>query len=408
MIHDRKKVICQDPRDPHFVADPYFLYEQLHALTTPVFWQNYGFWCVCKYETVNSVLRDGRFARLPPAGFENQPSPQYMQDFARAEKHSLLALEPPQHTRLRKAVNHAFVSRQIKRMSSSIQTIAHRCIDQFEAQGSAELLSRYATPIPVEVITRLLGVPVSYGQQLLEWSHAMVRVYTLLQSEAEEHAANEAAANFMGFVQQLIEQKRCDPDDALISHLLANSGGGQALNDDEIISITILLLNAGHEATVHQLGNAIKTLLTAYPSQTRDELIALLNNDETADAVVAECMRFDAPLHLFTRYAQTDIELSAGVRLAKGEEVGLLLAAANRCPLKFHEPNRYDPRRTDAAHLSLGAGIHFCVGAQLAKLELRIALQTLFERLPTLQLMDIPRYQDTYHFHGLQSLQVSW
>jgi unspecific monooxygenase len=172
--------------------------------------------------------------------------------------------------------------------------------------------------------------------------------------------------------------------------------------------VSILLLNAGHEATVHQLGNAIYTLLKQYAGDKREQLCSLLADDDTADSVVAECLRYAAPLHLFTRFAQQHITLADEVTLEPGEKIGLLLAAANRCPLKFNQANRFIPERSDAAHLSLGAGIHYCVGAQLAKVELRTALQVLFKRLPQLELVSEPDYQDTYHFHGLQQLLVRW
>ncbi|MBX2879833.1 MAG: cytochrome P450, partial [Granulosicoccus sp.] len=197
-------------------------------------------------------------------------------------------------------------------------------------------------------------------------------------------------------------------DDGLIAQLLHDDSHATALSDDELISNTILLLNAGHEATVHQLGNAVYTLLLTYPLSRRNELISLLANDRTANAVVTECLRFCAPLHLFTRFAQSDITLEANVKVHRGEQIGLLLAAANRCPAKFRNPNTFDPMREDTAHLSLGAGLHFCLGAQLARLELLVALQVLFDRLPGLELASKPQYQDAWHFHGLVELPLRW
>ena len=396
--------IYQDPKQSTFVQNPYSLYRELHISGHPVFWENYGFWCLPDFESVNRALRDKRFARLPPVGFENPPMPDHLNDFAAAEKYSLLALEPPEHSHIRKAVNHAFISRNVGKMSESIEALANSLIDRIEQKKTAELLSSYARPIPVAIITRLLGVPESDGEQLVAWSHAMVRVYTLLQSTADEHAANLAARDFQRYLQTIMNSKRQSPGDDLISILLAD----QTLNEAQIISIAILLLNAGHEATVHQLGNAIKTLLKQYPLNNRDALLSLLRDDRSADALVGECMRFDAPLHLFTRFAQTPVTLDNGITLKAGEQVGLLLASANRCPHKFQQANTFLPLRNDAAHLSLGAGIHYCVGAHLARLELRIGLQVLFDRLPKLSLAAEPQYQDTYHFHGLEELQVNW
>lgn len=403
-----KKKLHQNPRDADFVQNPYSLYRQLHNTGEPVFWEDYGFWCLSSFDHVNGVLRDKRFARLPPAGHDRPAMAPHLTDFAAAEKHSLLCLEPPDHTRLRKAVNRAFVGRQVNRMAPAIRALANQHIDAMETHGSCDLLARYATAIPVTVITQLLGVPDNAGQQLIDWSHAMVRVYTLTQSREEEVAANEAARDFQQFLQTIITEKRKNPGDDLISHLLQTHESEVTLSDEEIISVSILLLNAGHEATVHQLGNAVHTLLTLYSTAERDTLLEMLTDEANSDALVTECLRFAAPLHMFTRFAQEDVSLSDGTTISAGEEVGLLLAAANRCPRRFSDADNFNPLREDAGHVSLGAGIHFCVGAHLAKLELKVALQTLFERLPTLRLDGVARYQDAYHFHGLTNLPVRW
>ena len=403
-----QNTIEQDPKALNFRSDPYTCYAQWHARESALYWTDYKLWCVLSYESVNRCLRDKRLARLPPADMPQPQMPDHLGDFARAEEYSLLAMEPPHHTRLRKLVNRAFMSRQVGRMSPLVHARAHACIDTFAEESTAELLRAYATPIAVNVITRLLGVPASMGEQLVSWSHDMVKVYTLTQSFDEEVRANRAAAEFQQYLATLIAEKRKRPADDLLSHLLALRHADQPIRDEEIISVTILLLNAGHEATVHQLGNAVLTLLQQYPQSDRQTLLTALGNDVTADAIVAECLRYAAPLHLFTRYAQQPITLDGGVHIERGEKIALLLAAANRCPRQFSEPERFNPQRSDAAHLSLGAGIHYCVGAQLAKLELRIALQVLFERLPALALSSQPQYQDTYHFHGLEALHVQW
>jgi len=211
-----------------------------------------------------------------------------------------------------------------------------------------------------------------------------------------------------GLLRNCLAQKRRKPGSDLLTHLLQQQQDGKIPSDEEIICVAILLLNAGHEATVHQLGNAVLTLLNHYPLARREELMALLDDNTSADALVTECLRYAAPLHLFMRYAQTDIELEKDIRLKPGDQVGLLLAAANHCPRRFKNPEQFNPLRDDAGHLSLGAGIHFCVGAHLAKLELRIALQVLFKRFPTLRLNGNAAFQNSYHFHGLENLPVTW
>jgi unspecific monooxygenase len=368
----------------------------------PVYWEQYSMWCLLNFDDVNACLRDKRFARLPP-GTTHNSYPSHLDAFAATEQFSLLALEPPRHTRLRRLVNRAFVSRQVETMAGDIAALSHACIDRFEADGEAELLSQFATPIPVTVIARLLGVPESSTDNLLEWSHAMVRVYTLIQSHEDELAANSASEAFIEFLHQQIGECRKHPRADLLSHLIRLQSDPDGPTDDEITSIAILLLNAGHEATVHQMGNSIRSILLNPPDDKH-----WYKDAAVAEKIVDECLRYDAPLHLFTRYAQQDVELADGVVVKKGEQVALLLGAANRCPHRFENANNFDTARQSNQNVTLGAGVHFCVGAPLARLELRIALSTLFERLPDLRLRNQPEYRNSYHFHGLESLQVTW
>jgi len=396
----------QDPRERVFFDDPWRLYRELHRIGGPLRWEDYDLWCLAGFDAVNGALRDRRFRRLPPIGHESAPWPPHLADFALAERHSLLALEPPDHTRLRKLVNRAFVSRQVRRMAPGIRALADHFIERIEADGAAELIEAWATPIPVTVIARLIGVPDEERDDLLAWSHAMVKVYTLTQTREEELAANAAAKAFRERLLALIAEKRRRPADDLISHLLALRNLETPLEDDAIVSVAILLLNAGHEATVHQLGNAVRTLLSRAPGA--EPASALFATAARTEATVAELLRHDAPLHLFIRHAQEDVPLGDGVTLARGERVALLLGAANRDPARFADPDAFDPARTDGAHVTLGGGIHYCVGAQLAKLELGIALGALFERLPAIRLDGEPRCRDSYHFHGLEALRVRW
>jgi unspecific monooxygenase len=394
--------ISLDPKDPAFYSDPYRFYDEMRQRGGPVYWEQYSMWCLLNFDDVNACLRDKRFARLPP-GTTHNSYPSHLDAFAATEQFSLLALEPPRHTRLRRLVNRAFVSRQVETMAGDIAALSHACIDRFEADGEAELLSQFATPIPVTVIARLLGVPESSTDNLLEWSHAMVRVYTLIQSHEDELAANRASEAFIEFLHQQISECRKQPRADLLSHLIRLQSDPDGPTDDEITSIAILLLNAGHEATVHQMGNSIRSILLNPPDDKH-----WYKDAAAAEKIVDECLRYDAPLHLFTRYAQQDVELADGVVVKKGEQVALLLGAANRCPHRFENANNFDTARQSNQNVTLGAGVHFCVGAPLARLELRIALSTLFERLPDLRLRNQPEYRNSYHFHGLESLQVTW
>jgi unspecific monooxygenase len=396
--HTNDRTFQQNPKDPSFYNQPYSFYEQLHALDGPIYWREYELWCLKDFDSVNSALRDPRFARLPPPDLPQTSYGEHLAAFAQVEQFSLLALENPAHTRIRKSVNRAFANRRVQEMRSDIESIAHNLIDQFEAKSSVELLTVYAEPLPVAVIANLLGVPNEYCPQLLSWSHAMVRVYTMTQTTEEELLANNAAIEFQSLLRDLIKFKRRNPGSDLLSHLVSSQP--DPLSDDEIVSTAVLLLNAGHEATVHQIGYAVNLILTNQIDT------AWINDDTLADKVVDEAVRVDAPLHLFTRYAQESIQLHSKVSIDKGQQIALLLGAANRDPKRFEQPHLFNPQRTDGANVSFGAGTHFCIGTVLAKMEIRIALQTLFKRLPNLSLQHTPAYQNSYHFHGLETLPV--
>jgi cytochrome P450 len=402
------RLFAQSPRDMTFVNDPYVAYQAMHAAGGVIFWEEYGHWCFTGFDRVNGLLRDRRFGRqiLHLATREElgmaQPRP-HLADFDRVEAHSLLELEPPTHTRMRALVNRAFVSRAIERMRPEVEALCHALVDGFESRREVELLRAYAEIVPATIIARMLGIPDDRIDDLLAWSHSMVRMYMFGRDERIEQAANQAAREFSDYLLTLIAQRRSEPRDDLISHMIASEKDGARLSDDELVSTAILLLNAGHEATVHQLGNAVKAIL-----ESGSDPVRLFRTDAAAAATVEECLRYDAPLHMFSRYALADIELEDGIVLRKGETIGLMLGAANRDPTRFEQPGRFDPTRENVGHVSFGAGIHFCIGAPLARLELQIGLAVLFDQLSRMRLASAPRYRDAYHFHGLERLDLVW
>ncbi|MBI4047262.1 MAG: cytochrome P450 [Devosia nanyangense] len=397
-----------NPRDPVFYQNPYAFYDGIHASSPTFFWDNYGHWCFTGFKDVNLLLRDKRFGReilhvatREELGWaERKP---HVADFDLAEKYSLLNLEPPSHTRLRMLVNRAFVSRQVEQLRPRIAVLANELIDGFEKDGQVELMHAYAAPIPAIIISEMIGVPTDMAMQLVAWSNRMVTMYMFGVTEETERDANQASADFIAYIRTLIAERRVKPTEDLLTHMITAEQDGQKLTDDEIVSTAILLLNAGHEATVHTTGNAVKTIIESGVDRK-----AIFFSDEQTAATVEECLRFDAPLHMFTRYALSDIEMENGVSLKKGDQIGLMLGAANRDPARFANANTFDPFRTDGQNVSFGAGIHFCIGAPLARIELQISLKTLFERLPGLRLAKAPQYNNVYHFHGLEELQVAW
>lgn len=390
----------QSPTDPAFVQDPYPFYERARALGPLVWWEDYALPCATTHAAVNALLRDRRFGReLPPE--RRRPVPPHLAGFYAVEAHSMLELEPPRHTRLRGLVLRAFTIRAIQALAPGIAALSRTLADALPDDG-ADLLPAFARPLPVIVIARLLGVPEAMAGQLLDWSNAMVGMYQARRDRAMELAADAAAREFSDFLRTHLAERRRRPGDDLITHLIAAEAEGTRLSADELVTTCILLLNAGHEATVHTLGNGIKALLERLPDP---EARAAALAPARVEGTVEEILRFDPPLHLFTRHAYAEAEI-AGHRFARGDEVGLLLASAGRDPALCPEPARFDPFRPAPAHLAFGAGLHFCVGAPLARLELQIALPMLFARRPALRLAEAPRYADLYHFHGLAALPV--
>ena len=385
--------LSQSPTDPGFVQNPYPFYEQARA--TPFFhWTDYALTCTGNAAACNAIFRDRRFGREAP--LELTPViPDHLKPFYAVEAHSMLELEPPRHTRLRGLVLRAFTSRRIAALEPEIAALSHRLIDGFPG-GGFDLLQAFGTQVPVIIIARLLGVPEAMAGDLLAWSNAMVGMYMAGRDRAREDRAVAATEAFVRFLRGYIDERRAKPADDLISHLIAAEEAGERLTTDEMISTCILLLNAGHEATVHTIGNGVKALL-----ETGTE--AALGDAATA---VEEILRHDPALHMFTRWVYEPVEV-LGHRFQRGDQVALLLAAANRDPAVWADPAVFDPYRAPKPHVSFGAGLHFCVGAPLARLELQVALPILFQRLPDLHLTEPPDYADVYHFHGLKRLIVS-
>ena len=399
--------VSLDGRNPAFYGDPNRVYAALHADCPTFYWQEQRQWFFTGYDHVSALLRDRRFGRqiLHVASREELGLPEpaaHVAHFDLAERHSLLEIEPPEHTRLRTLVNRAFVSRHIERLRPEIAELAERLIDGFEKDGRTELLSSFADIIPVTMISRMIGIPDEMGPQLLAWSHAYVGMYMFKRTRDDEHAADRAAQEFADYVRRLIAERRKAPREDLLSHMIHTEHKGQYLTDEELVSTTIVLLNAGHEATVHQIGNSVRVILDSGLPKAD-----LFRDDATTERTVEETLRICAPVHIFQRWALEDVEID-GVNLKRGDKVSLILAAANLDPKKFSDPLAFRPDRQEGQNLSFGAGIHFCIGAPLARLELNTVLPILFRRLPGLRIAQKPQVKDVYHFHGLQQLDLAW
>ena len=391
-----KKLSCA-PTDPGFVQNPYPFYDQLREAGRMVWWEDLGLPVIAGYDGVSMALRDARFGREAPSGFEPD-IPAHLRPFYDIEDHSMLELEGDRHKRLRGLVLRAFTSRRIKGLVPDLEEITNDLIDHFPQDADFDLLPLFCKMVPVRIICRLLGVPEAMSEQLLAWSNAMVAVYTPGRTIEIERAAATAATEFAAFMRGYIDERRSSPADDLITSLIAAEEEGEKLSTDELITTCILLLNAGHEATVHSLVIAVKTLLE---QNTPREMIM----DARIDGVIEEVIRFDPPLHLFQRWVYEDTRF-LGQELKRGDKIGLLLGAAGRDDDAWDDPYVFDPTRPVKQNMAFGAGLHFCVGAPLARLELRVALPILFARCPNLRLTEPPRYAPTWHFHGLERLMV--
>ncbi|QFY59817.1 cytochrome P450 [Rhizobium grahamii] len=399
--------VSLDASNPEFYNNPNAAYAALHAHCPTFYWDQQKQWFFTGYDHVNALLRDRRFGRqiLHIASREELglPEPdQHVANFDLAERYSLLELEPPEHTRLRTLVNRAFVSRHVEKMKPELTELATRLIDDFEKKGEVELLSAFADIIPVTMIARMIGIPEEMGPQLLKWSHAYIRMYLFGCTREDEDGADKASKEFSDYVKGMIAERRANPRDDLLTHMIHTEHKGQYLTEDELVSTTIVLLNAGHEATVHQIGNSVRVILESDYNPAE-----LFKDEATTERTIEETLRICAPVHIFQRWALEDVEVD-GVSFKRGDKVSLILAAANLDPAKFSDPLVFKPARNEAANLSFGAGIHFCIGAPLARLELNVVLPILFERLAGLKIAGTPAIKDVYHFHGLDRLDLCW
>lgn len=396
-----------NPRDPRFYNNPYPFYDELRQKTPIFYWEEFGFYCFLAHEDVSALFRDRRFGRqiLHLATREElgwPPEREELRPFTEVDRYSILELEPPAHTRIRSLIQKAFMARQIEQLRGRAATLAHQIIDEMEGMGKANLLDKFATTIPLTLIAELLGVPTENGDDLLKWSHAMVAMYELGTTSEQEQKAVQAAQEFTAYIKDYVKFRRKHPQDDLISKLIEVEESGEKLTENELITTCILLLNAGHEATVNVIGNGMYALL-----QNPEQLQLWRQNDGIGKTAVDELLRYDTPLHLFNRWVLEDFTYK-GHHFPFGTQIALLLGAANRDPAAFEQPNQLNLTRKKNPHVSFGGGIHYCIGAPLARLELKTSLPILLKRLPNLALAEQPTFKNSYHFHGLESLWVEW
>jgi len=379
---------------PDFAADPYPALAELRRRGPLVWHAPTQMWLATTHAAVSETLRSRSLGRL---WADRQPA-QRFGTFNALHRNQMMENEPPVHTRLRRFVAGAFGRGHVARMRPRVERIAADLLDALPEQR-CDIVAAYAEPLPVRVVADLLGVPGSDWQQLRDWSQAMVRMYEYARSEQLESSAERASKQFDAYVRALVAERRQHPGADLISDLVAERDGVSALSDDELVASVVLLLNAGHEASVNTFGNGLVALLR-HPDQ-----MGRLAGDDAVATALEEMLRYDAPLQLFERTATADVTI-AGVAMRRGEKVAALMGSANRDDAVFEAPERFQVGRTPNPHVGFGVGVHFCLGAPLARMELQVGLRALLGRYPHLRLVGEPLQRPTFVLRGYSRIDV--
>jgi len=402
--HSRRVALPFDLTDPTFVAEPYAALAAARSRGPIVWHDGLGEWVTTTHAAANDVLRDRRLGRIFRARAASEDDPWTTFDWLHAD--SILDSEPPKHTRLRRLVAGAFGRGHVERLRPRIAQLAHDLLDDVEArldaEGQVDVLAAYAEPLPVLVICELLGAPVQDWKQLRDWSQAIVKMYEVAPSRRTQEDAQRACADFAAYVEGLATERAAAPGDDLLTSLVLERDGGDRLSRRELVATVVLLLNAGHEASVNGFGNGLHSLLSE--PEALAGVLSRLGDDDAVGRLVEEMLRHDSPLHLFERTATSDVELH-GATIRSGQKVAALLGAANRDPLVFRNPDRFDPLRDPNPHLAFGAGIHFCLGAPLARMELQISVRALLTRLGKVEVVEAVR-RPTFVLRGFEHLVV--
>jgi cytochrome P450 len=392
-----------NPFQPEFHADPYPFYRRLRE-QDPVHQSPMGFWVLTRYDDCVAVLRDQRFGREE---FQQMLTAVYGDDTEKPTlPRSMLFRDPPDHTRLRGLVSKAFTPRTIEVMREHIQGIVDRLLGRALAQGGMDVIEDLAYPLPVTVICEMLGVPVDDHASIRSWSADIARSLDAIGLPSDQSIVDRGRVSrraLADYFRALLPERRADPRPDLLSGLLAAEEQGDKLTEPEIIAMCLLLFIAGHETTVNLIGNGLLALLR-HP----DQMARVQGDAALIPNAIEELLRYDSPVQRTARIANADVDL-AGRRVARGTMVVTALGAANRDPAQFAEPDRLDVTRRDIRHISFGYGIHFCLGAPLARVEGQLALGTLLRRAPGLALAETsPEWRESSVLRGLKRLRVTF
>jgi cytochrome P450 len=379
------------------VADPYPAFA-VERRRHPVAWHEpSGVWMTFDHARASAALRHRGLGRI---WTDRQPVDRF-EPFNLLHRNQMMENEPPDHTRLRRLVAGAFARGHVERLRPRVRELASSLLDEVDPHGF-DVVGEYAEPLPVLVIAELLGVPTGLAPRLRAWSQAIVRMYEVAPTAEQEDEAISAATDFADVIRELARERQRAPQADLVSDLVAaracaGPGDEVRLTEDEVVASAVLLLNAGHEASVNVFGNGLVAML-------RRGIVPVPGR---VPECVEEMLRFDSALQLFERTATVDVPLG-GVTVERGQKVAILLGAADRDPAVFADPDRFDPTRDPNPHLAFGAGVHFCLGAPLARMELAESVETLWSRMPALRLVGDPIPRGTFVLRGHTAVMVGW
>jgi cytochrome P450 len=388
--------------DPNFVADPYPALKELRAAGEPIWHEEMQIFLAARHVDANDVFRNKSLGRI-----FNPKTPEFEWEiFNWLHADSILDSEPPKHTRLRSLVAKAFNRAKIEGMRPAVSRITDQLLTKIDEKVKSgenfDLIADYAEPLPVKIIADLLGFPESEEHLLRPWSQSIVKMYEVSPSQSHQEEAKVAGQEFADYVRNLAELRKKNPGNDLISDLASVEENGEKLNMHELVATCVLLLNAGHEASVNAFGNGMVAALS------RPDQIKILRENARAvtDTALEEFMRFDAPLHLFERTATADTHIG-GVEIKEGQKIAALIGSANRDETIFSKAETMDVTRDPNPHVGFGAGIHFCLGAPLARLEMSVSLPALWEKYPDMSLASTPIRRPTFVLRGYESVEIS-
>jgi cytochrome P450 len=393
------------PADPAFIADPYPAFERLRAAGPVLFDEPTRQWLVTRHADVSALLRDRRLGRSyvhvgAPSEFGQVAPPAWQAPFWDLLRAQLIDREPPDHTRLRRLASTAFTPRVVEAMRPRVRELVGGLVRRVREREAFDLLADVIEELPVAVIAEMLGIPEADRPLLRPWSAEITLMFELNPPEEYARRATRASEAFGAYLGDLVRSRRAEPGTDLLSSLAEVAVAGDSLSELELVATAMLLLNAGHEASVNGAGNAWRALLL------RPEALARLRAEpDLVPSAVEELLRFDTPAPMFERWVLEDVEIG-GVRIPRGQELALLFASANRDPAAFERPDELVLDRAPNPHITFGAGIHFCLGAPLARLELDELYRALLRDLPTMELAAQPVFKPRFILRGLEGLRV--